>query len=162
VENIELARRHLPVPLAVENIAALVAWPGDRFDEAELLRQVCARTGVSVLFDAANWWANALNFGWSALDRLDELPLDRIAYAHVAGGIMREGYYVDTHAHAMGEGPRRVTRALLLRRPDLPVLLERDDHFDGEASLGRELLAIDAMRGTSPHPADEEPSGLRT
>lgn len=146
VENLEIARRHLPVPLAVENIAALVGWPGDCLSEAEFLQRLCARAQVALLFDAANWWANAFNFGGSALEQLDALPLDRIAYAHVAGGMMREGYYVDTHAHAMGEGPRQVAHALLQRRPELPVLLERDDHFDGETSLRRELEAIDAMR----------------
>ncbi len=149
VENIEIARRHLPVPLAVENIAALVSWPGDRFSEVEFLQRLCARTPVALLFDAANWWANAFNFGEEALEQLDALPLDRIAYAHAAGGMMREGYYVDTHAHAMGEGPCRVAHALLQRRPELPVLLERDDHFDGEASLRDELAAIDAMRPPS-------------
>jgi len=159
VENIELARRHLPVPLAVENIAALVAWPGDTLTEAEFLRRLCARSEVSLLFDAANWWANAFNFGWSAIDELAALPLDRIAYAHVAGGRLREGYYVDTHAHAMGEGPRAVAGALLGLRPALPVLLERDDHFDGEASLRRELAAIDAMR--PPVPAREELADAR-
>lgn len=146
VENIEIARAHLPVPLAVENIAALFQWPGDRYSEIDFLRRLCARSEVALLFDAANWWANAFNFGWSALDALSALPVERIAYAHVAGGIVREGYYVDTHAHAMGEGPRAVARALLQRRPELPVLLERDDHFDGETSIREELAFLDAQR----------------
>jgi uncharacterized protein (UPF0276 family) len=98
VANVRAAKEALPVPLAVENIAALFDWPGAEMDEATFLAQVLERADVLLLLDVANLYANALNRGEDPLAFLDGLPLERIAYTHVAGGMMREGTFHDTHA----------------------------------------------------------------
>jgi uncharacterized protein (UPF0276 family) len=42
-------------------------------------------------------YANARNRGGSPHELLDALPLERVAYVHVAGGAERDGLYHDTH-----------------------------------------------------------------
>ena len=44
-----------------------------------------------------NVYANARNHGGDPAAFLDRLPLDRLAYVHVAGGHDRGGLYHDTH-----------------------------------------------------------------
>jgi uncharacterized protein (UPF0276 family) len=142
VRNIRDAQSMLDVPLAVENIAALVEWPDAEMDEATFLGEILDQTGALLLLDLANVHANARNLGGSAEALLDAVPLDRVAYVHVAGGEERDGLYHDTHAH---ETPAEVIEmvTLLSARRDVPgFMLERDEHFPTDAKLGEEMDAI--------------------
>ncbi|AXG80953.1 DUF692 domain-containing protein [Streptomyces paludis] len=141
-ENVRIAQDALPVPLAVENIAALIAWPGEELTEGQFLAELVERTGVRLLIDVANLHTNHVNRGEDPATALAELPVEAIAYVHVAGGIERDGVWHDTHAHPV---TRPVLDVLteLRRRVDPPgVLLERDDDFPPAPELAGELTAI--------------------
>jgi len=151
VENVRIANRHLPVPLALENIACLFQWPGAEMDEATFIRELLVRTDTLLLLDVANLYANAVNFGWDYKAFLDEMPLDRLAYVHVAGGQEANGFYRDTHAHAVSRGPLEVLEDLATRCRVPGIILERDDRFPPTAELEAETDVIreSALRGTS-------------
>lgn len=141
-ENVRIAQDALPVPLAVENIAALLAWPGEEMTEGQFLYELADRTGVRLLIDVANLHTNHVNRGEDPAKALAELPLEAIAYVHVAGGFERDGVWHDSHAHPV---PRQVLDVLtdLASRVSPPgVLLERDENFPEPAELERELRAI--------------------
>ncbi|WP_445271387.1 DUF692 domain-containing protein, partial [Streptomyces antimicrobicus] len=143
-ENVRIAQDALPVPLALENIAALLRWPDEELTEAQFLTELVERTGVRLLIDVANLHTNHVNRGEDPLAVLDALPAGALAYVHVAGGIERDGVWHDTHAHPV---PPQVLALLsqLRARTDPPgVLLERDDDFPPEQELAGEL---DAVRG---------------
>ncbi|WP_406308257.1 DUF692 domain-containing protein [Streptomyces griseoaurantiacus] len=140
--NVRAAQAALPVPLAVENIAALLAWPGEEMTEGQFLYDLVDRTGVRLLIDVANLHTNHVNRGEDPARALDELPVEAIAYVHVAGGYERDGVWHDSHAHPV---PPRVLDILtdLAGRVRPPgVLLERDENFPSGAELEAELRAI--------------------
>jgi uncharacterized protein len=141
-ENIGVAQAALPVPLAVENIAALVSWPEDELTEAEFLTELVARTGVLLLLDVANLHTARVNFGLDPFTTLDALPLTRIAYVHVAGGVLAGGVWHDTHAHPVSPEIFALLRALADRAVLPGVMLERDDAYPSDAELAAELAAI--------------------
>jgi uncharacterized protein len=151
VDNVKRARDLLPVPLALENISALFDWPGAELSDAEFLSEVLERTDSLLLLDLANVWANARNLGGDAGHLLENIPLERLAYVHVAGGVEREGVYHDTHTAAVPRGVLDLVEALCARVDPPGVMLERDDNFPDEPALNRELDAIDAAirRGAS-------------
>ncbi|MFD9408837.1 DUF692 domain-containing protein [Streptomyces sp. NPDC059989] len=141
-ENVRIAQDALPVPLALENIAALFSWPGEELTEGQFLTELVERTGVRLLIDVANLHTNRVNRGEDPAAVLDAIPLEALAYVHVAGGVERGGVWHDTHAHPV---PPVVLDLLaeLRSRVDPPgVLLERDDDFPPEAELAAELTAI--------------------
>ena len=140
-----IAQAALPVPLAVENIAALVRWPEDEMTEGEFLSELVERTGVLLLVDVANLYTAQVNFGADPVRALDALPLDRIGYVHVAGGVLRDGLWHDTHAHPVPEAILDVLAALAERVRPPGVLLERDDAYPADAELAAELAAIRAV-----------------
>jgi len=142
VDNVGWAKRLLPFPLALENIATLVEWPGAEMDEASFLAELLDRTDTSLLFDVSNMYANACNSGWDPAVALDRLPLARLAYVHVAGGTVRDDLYHDTHAHPVGAGPLAFLEELCSRTAPPGVMLERDDNFPRESELDAELEAI--------------------
>ncbi|GAC1478806.1 MAG: DUF692 domain-containing protein [Candidatus Dormibacteria bacterium] len=147
VANVIWAKAQLGFPLALENIAALVDWPDEELDEASFLREVVRRTGSDLLFDVSNLYANACNGGWDPVAALERLPLDRLAYVHVAGGTVRDGLYHDTHSHPVPSGPLRLLEELCARVEPPGVMLERDDDFPPDVELWTELDSIhDAIR----------------
>lgn len=151
--NVSAAQAALGVPLAVENIAPLLAWPEDELTEAEFLTELTERTGVLLLLDVANLYTARLNLGLDPAATLDALPLERVAYVHVAGGVRRDGVWHDTHAHPV---PPEILDVLAMfaertagaartgrRAGRLPgVMLERDDDYPSDAELAGELTAI--------------------
>ncbi len=143
-ENVRIAQDALPVPLAVENIAALIAWPDEEMTEGQFLYELVERTGVGLLIDVANLHTNHVNRGEDPAQALDELPVEAIAYVHVAGGFERDGVWHDSHAHPVPEPVLAILADLASRVTPPGVLLERDENFPEPAELERELAAIRA------------------
>ncbi|MFE7459906.1 DUF692 family multinuclear iron-containing protein [Streptomyces sp. NPDC057554] len=150
-ENVRIAQDALPVPLALENIAALISWPDEELTEGQFLAELVERTGVRLLIDVANLHTNHVNRGEDPAKALDELPVEAIAYVHVAGGVEKNGVWHDTHAHPV-TAPVLDVLAELRSRVDPPgVLLERDDAFPPGAELAAELETIRAtLRAAGP------------
>jgi hypothetical protein len=142
VANVRIAQEQLPVPLALENIAAVVGWPDDELTEARFLAEVIDRTGALLLLDVANLFASAVNFGVDPLAVLDELPLESIGYVHVAGGVLVDGVWHDTHTHPVTEPILALLRELAARTVLPTVMLERDGDYPAPAELAGELAAI--------------------
>lgn len=135
VENVRIAQESLPVPLAVENIAALFGWPEDTYSEPDFLSELVARTGVGLVLDVANLYASATARGSDPAADLQRFPLDAVAYVHVAGGVERDGLYLDTHAHPMPPPVLALLETLVdahRGRPLPGILLERDTDVSPE------------------------------
>ncbi|MEV6331081.1 DUF692 domain-containing protein [Streptomyces sp. NPDC051909] len=141
-ENVRIAQDVLPVPLALENIAALVAWPGEELTEGQFLAELVERTGVRLLIDVANLHTNRVNRGEDPAEALSALPVEALAYVHVAGGLERDGVWHDTHAHPVPPAVLDVLADLSSRIAPPGVLLERDDNFPAPEELAAELTAI--------------------
>ncbi len=142
VANVRRTQAALTVPLALEPIAALFDWPDDELDEADFLLEILTRTDALLLLDLANIYANAQNRGTDPIALIDRLPLDRIAYVHVAGGAEHDGLYHDTHTNAVPAAVLDLVTALCERHRPPALMLERDGDYPAAADLTAELDAI--------------------
>ena len=142
VDNVLTAQAALPVPLALENVAALLAWPDDEMSEADFITELLDQTGAGLLLDVANLYTNQVNFGADAVMAMTRLPLDRIAYVHVAGGELRDGLWHDTHRHDVPAVVLDVLAELVSRCHPPGVMLERDGRFPSDDVLASELEKI--------------------
>jgi uncharacterized protein len=146
------------------------------------ITELLERTDAGLVLDLANLHVNAANRRRSALDRaagryrgtpdidpvelLDALPLERIAYVHVAGGRIRDGRWHDTHTDPLWPEAVDLVTELWSRVEPSGLLLERDDgHVDGEelrAELEVLTQAMDAGRhrrsGARPAAPSPDPS----
>ncbi|GGU87242.1 UPF0276 protein [Streptomyces filipinensis] len=141
-ENVRIAQEALPVPLALENIAALFSWPDEELTEGQFLSELVERTGVRLLIDVANLHTNHVNRGEDPAEALAALPVEAIAYVHVAGGFERDGVWHDSHAHPVPRPVLDILTGLASRAAPPGVLLERDENFPEPAELERELAVI--------------------
>ena len=142
VANVKVVQSTLDVPFALENIAALLEWPDAELTEAQFLGELTERTGCLLLVDVANMYANARNLNQDPEALLDELPLDRLAYVHVAGGEEHHGVYHDTHTHPVLPEVLDLLSELVKRTTPPGVLLERDGDYPADDDLAAELRAI--------------------
>ncbi|MEU7242166.1 DUF692 domain-containing protein [Streptomyces sparsogenes] len=156
-ENVRIAQESLPVPLALENIAALITWPDEELTEGQFLAELVERTGVRLLIDVANLHTNRVNRGEDPAAALDALPTSAIAYVHVAGGVERDGVWHDSHAHPVTRPVLDVLAELCARTAPPGVLLERDDNFPAASELAAEL---DAIRAVTAKAAEAAPGRL--
>ncbi len=149
VDNVRAAQARLPVPLALENIAATLAWPESTMDEAEFLTALTEATGCFFLLDVANLQATCSALGGDPREQLQRMPLEHVAYVHVAGGFTDPaGVYWDTHAHDMTDDVLDLlTHVVDVLGPDgPPVLLERDTDVSADvvrSELDRLHRAVD-------------------
>ncbi|WP_344082957.1 DUF692 domain-containing protein [Luedemannella helvata] len=147
VDNVHRTQAELPVPLALEPVAALFDWPDAELDEADFLTELLDRTGALLLLDIANVYANARNRGGDPLDLLDRLPLERVAYVHVAGGAEHDGRYHDTHTDPVPAEVIDLVAQLCARCRPPALMLERDGHYPPADQLRAELDAIARAAG---------------
>ncbi|MFO0577308.1 MAG: DUF692 family protein [Polyangia bacterium] len=144
--NVDAARRVLPdVPLLLENAAWTLRWPDDELAEGDFYHEVAARTGCRLLLDLGNVYANARNSGTDPLALLRSYPLDRIGMIHLAGGSLRGGFYIDTHADPVPAPVLELLAETLRCCGPLPILIERDACFPPFAETAAELHAARAV-----------------
>jgi len=141
-ENIAVVKEHLSVPFVLENIASLFQWPANEITEAEFVREILDRTDCGLLLDLSNLYANSHNLSFDALQYLQQLPLERLKYVHMAGGLFKNKLYHDSHCHPMKQQSISLLTALKSLCHVPRVMLERDDHFPEDAEIGAELEAI--------------------
>ena len=164
VANVRIAQAALPVPLVLENVAALLGWPDDEMTDGRFLAELVERTGVGLLLDVANLWTNQVNLGLDASEALSDLPLEAVAYVHVAGGVLRDGVWHDTHTHPVPPEVLDLLASVRSRVAPPGVLLERDGAYPSDAELAGELAAIRRIVGGAgpaavPGPPPALPSG---
>jgi uncharacterized protein (UPF0276 family) len=147
VANVKRTQSELSVPIALEPIAALFDWPDDELDEAQFITEILDRTGALLLLDIANVYANARNRNTDPLALLDSLPLDRVAYVHVAGGSEHQGLYHDTHTDPVPQPVLDLVAELCRRHRPPALMLERDGDYPPAAALAAELDAIAQASG---------------
>lgn len=164
VSAVRRTRDALPVPLALEPIAALFDWPEDEYVEGDFLTELLDRTGALLLLDVANVYANARNRGQDPSAVLDRFPLDRVAYVHMAGGAVHDGLYHDTHVDPVPAEVFTLLDEVRERGAAPAVMLERDGRYPPAEALRAELAAIAATAQLAtpdtpvPHSAHASPA----
>lgn len=121
-DRIEKMQKRYARPFLLENIVHLLPeYPGD-FTEAGFLNELSARTGCGLIIDAYNLECDAQNYGFDVGEFCRELDWSPVSELHLAGGVEREGFWLDVHSN--------VTKASTLALAD--TLLS---HCDGACQV---------------------------
>lgn len=146
VENVRRAKQVLKVPLALENIATILDWPDQEMDEATFITEILNHTDTYLLLDVSNLYANSFNHGYDPLDFLNNIPLHRLAYVHISGGVLSNGLYRDTHSTTVSKNSLDVLEELCTYVDPPGILLERDENYPTKDELHAELKSISETR----------------
>jgi uncharacterized protein len=152
LRNIERAREVVGSLPQLENIATLLTPPGSCWMESEFISRVVRESGVAMLLDLHNLYANACNFGQDPFAILDAMPLERVASVHLSGGHWQTGSdgrarLIDDHIHDPPAPVYELLEVLAFKSTQpLTVIIERDGQYpDFEALLEQISKARSAL-----------------
>ena len=127
LENLEVVRRHVPVPVVLENITYYFTYPTDEMTELSFLTEVLGGSGASLLLDLENLYINSRNHGLDAVAFVDALPPGIVRAVHLAGGMSHDGLLIDSHNRPVREEVFVLLSHLLSRQSPDTIVVERDD-----------------------------------
>lgn len=91
------ASARVGAPLVLENATFYAHMPGGEFSESQFLRACLDAADAKMLLDVNNVYVNSKNHAFDARAFIDSLPLDRVAYLHLAGHTLQDEVIIDTH-----------------------------------------------------------------
>ena len=143
-DRVQRVQDHLGVPMALENISYYLL-PDSTMPEHEMISRLIERAGCHLLLDVNNVWVNARNHGFDPFEYLAQLPLDRVAHLHVAGGRQipaMDDLIIDTHGTDVSDMVADLMAWVIERIGPRPVLYERDHEIPPLEELGEQVDAL--------------------
>ena len=128
-ERIRQVQDFLERKVAIENVSYYTPV-NPEMDEGTFLRSILEESDCELLLDINNVYVNAFNHNYETKQFIDSLPLERVAYIHMAGHEQRsEDLIIDTHGHAIIDPVYELFDWAIQKIEPIPVLLERDFNF---------------------------------
>ncbi len=114
--------------------------------EAEFVSEIVDRADCQLLLDVNNVYVNAFNHKYDAKHYISQLPLDRVAYIHMAGHEqVAPDLIIDTHGQPIIDPVYDLFEWTIKQMDPVPVLLERDYNFEDLDQLQSELLHLKSI-----------------
>lgn len=145
VQRIKQVQDILEMPLVLENVSYYTPVAA-QMKESEFISAIVNESGCNMLLDVNNVYVNSFNHKYEARQFLKELPLDKVAYIHMAGHEqVSDTLIIDTHGQAVIDPVFELFEyAIGLVKP-VPVLLERDFNIPELEELQGELERMDSI-----------------
>lgn len=126
VERIKYVQDKLERKIALENVS-YYSPIGAEMPEHEFISQILEKSDCNMLFDVNNVYVNAFNHKYDAKEFINNIPLDRISYIHIAGhDKVEEDLIIDTHGQDIIDPVFELFEWSIAKIKPVPVLLERD------------------------------------
>ena len=125
-ERIDRVQSTLKRQVLLENLSAYVECRDSEMTETAFLAELARRTGCGLLLDLNNLYVNAINFGFDAVQRLDDLDAASIGQIHLAGHAVVDDCLVDTHGSVVCDPVWSLYEEACRRFGARPTLIEWD------------------------------------
>ncbi len=139
VKRIQLVQEVLERKIAIENVSYYTPVAAE-MDEATFIKTIVEEANCNLLLDVNNVYVNAFNHNYDANDFIKDMPLDRIAYIHIAGHTkVSEDLIIDTHGEDIIDPVYDLFEYTSSLMQPVPVLLERDFNIPELKTLNIEM-----------------------
>jgi uncharacterized protein (UPF0276 family) len=145
VQRIKQVQDILEMPLVLENVSYYTSVAA-QMKESEFISAIINESGCKMLLDVNNVYVNAFNHKYEAKQFISELPLDKVAYIHMAGHEqVSDTLIIDTHGEAVIDPVFELFEHVTGLIDPVPVLLERDFNIPELEELQGELSRMDGI-----------------
>lgn len=142
VDRIRTVQDILERPLVLENVSYYTPVAAE-MQETEFINAIVKESGCKLLLDVNNVYVNAFNHDYNARDFIDRMPLESVAYMHMAGHHkVQPDLIIDTHGAAVIEEVFDLFDYTVSKTSPVPVLLERDFNLPEMEELDEELTEL--------------------
>jgi len=141
-ERIRIVQDFLERPLVIENVSYYTPVAAE-MEEIAFINQVIEASGCQLLLDVNNVYVNAFNHHYDAHQFIRQLPLDKVAYIHMAGHEkVSPDLIIDTHGQAIIDPVYELFDFTTQLLKPVPVLLERDFNIPETDELISEMKLL--------------------
>lgn len=137
----------LGMQIGLENASYYLAPPGAEMKEQQFISEIIRQSDCLLHLDVNNVYVNSQNFNFDPKAYLDDLPLDKVCYLHVAGHYQEsDGFLVDTHGADVIDPVWDLLdyayQSMGAVASSVPTCLERDFNFPPLSELMTEVEMI--------------------
>ena len=144
--NIRCRAALLDTPFAYETGDNYLPRQDGEMADGAFFAAVAEAADCRILLDLHNLWANERNGRGRVLDVIAALPLERVCEIHLAGGLEKDGFWLDAHS---GPVPPELLALAAEIMPDLPavgaILFELAPQHLGNVDRAGFLRQIEAL-----------------
>lgn len=145
VQKIKQLQDFLERPFVMENVSYYTPVAAE-MTEVEFITTIVNESSCQLLLDVNNVYVNAFNHKYDPYSFIEKLPLDKVAYIHMAGHEQFEpDLIIDTHGEAIIDPVYDLFDWTIEKIKPVPVLLERDFNIPEMDELNRELTRLRSM-----------------
>lgn len=146
-QRIRQAQDFLERKIAIE-IVSYYSPLAPEMTEVEFVNSVLSEAGCDLLLDVNNVYVNAFNHGYNAEEFINQLPMERVKYIHMAGHTqVSPELIIDSHGEAIIDPVYKLFEHTLRRlKREVPVLLERDFNIPEMRELQKEIEQLESIQ----------------
>ncbi len=145
VQRIKQVQDILEMPLVLENVSYYTPVAA-QMKEEDFISAIVNESGCNMLLDVNNVYVNAFNHNYNAKEFIKKLPLNKVAYVHIAGHEqVSDTLIIDTHGQAVIDPVFELFDFTADLIKPVPVLLERDFNIPELTELQHEINRLDAI-----------------
>lgn len=143
-ERIRFVQNFLERKIAMEIVSYYTPVAAE-MTELEFLNSVITEADCDLLLDVNNIYVNSFNHRFDPREFIDQLPLDKVKYIHMAGHEkVSEDLIIDTHGQPIIDPVYELFKYTITKLPEqVPVLLERDFNIPELDELKVELEILE-------------------
>ncbi|MBS1650602.1 MAG: DUF692 domain-containing protein [Bacteroidetes bacterium] len=142
IQKIKQLQDYLERPFVMENVSYYTPVAA-QMDEASFINMIVEESGCKLLLDVNNVYVNGFNHKYDPKKFIEKLPLDKVAYIHMAGHEQVEpDLIIDTHGEAIIDSVYDLFDWTIEKINPVPVLLERDFNIPEMEELNGELSKL--------------------
>ncbi|MBS0031548.1 HvfB family MNIO-type RiPP peptide maturase [Chitinophaga sp. 22321] len=143
--RIQQVQDYLQRPLVMEIVSYYTPVAAE-MSEVDFIKEVVKQSGCQLLLDVNNIYVNAFNHQYDAKAFIQQLPLNKVAYIHMAGHEqVAPDLIIDTHGEPIIDPVYDLFEWTLQHLQPVPVLLERDFNIPEMAELQGELSRLKSI-----------------
>lgn len=146
VERIKQVQDFLERKITMEIVSYYTPVAAE-MSEVEFINAIVKESDCNLLLDVNNIYVNAFNHNYDAHRFIDKLPLDKVAYIHMAGHEkVAEDLIIDTHGQPIIDAVYRLFEYTVNKmQTPVPVLLERDFNIPEFEELAFEMNELERI-----------------
>lgn len=142
VQRIKEVQDFLERPLVIENVSYYTPVAAE-MSEAAFISEIVKQSGCRLLLDVNNVYVNAFNHRYDAKQFISSLPLEAVAYIHMAGHEqVAPDLIIDTHGQPIIDPVYELFDWTVQQLHPVPVLLERDFNIPEMQELQAEMQRL--------------------
>ncbi len=111
------------MPFSFETPVSYLQPRADEIPDGAFVAAVAEAADCGILLDLHNIWTNERNGRQPARDFLAQIPLDRVSEVHLAGGLERDGFWLDAHSGGLAPELEALAAEVLPQLPELRVVV---------------------------------------